>query len=74
MKKLLLVSFVTLLGGSVQAATPLKHAIAYCPMTHVTGHGHAPTLDAAEDKAIKDCIDKGGVDSCCHKFVNEVKA
>jgi hypothetical protein len=71
MKRLVLLAFLVSLGGSVQAAAPEIRAWAFCPMTHVMGHGKGSSLDIAEDRAIKDCIAKGGLEKCCHKFFGE---
>jgi hypothetical protein len=47
-------------------------ASSFCPMTGVKGIGRGPTFETAVDNAIKACIAKGGVSSCCYKFTRKV--
>ncbi len=71
MKATFIAISLALIGNSVQAGAAEKVAFAYCPMTHVMGHGRAANLVAAEDNARNDCAMKGGIPSCCAKFYGE---
>ena len=72
MKKILLLSmFVTALFMA-QAVAKDVVASSFCPMTGVKGIGRGPTFEIAVDQAIKACIAKGGVSSCCYKFTRKV--
>lgn len=74
MKRLFALTLMISLVGAVQAVGAEKRAWAFCPMTHVMGHGRAASLDLAVGKAIKDCKAKGGYPDCCSKFFGEDKA
>ena len=64
----ILVALIVVWSGMVQPASAVEKASAHCPMTHVTGFGEGPTHDDAVEAAINDCIAKGGIEECCHKF------
>jgi hypothetical protein len=68
MMRLILVALIVVWSGMVQPASAVEKASAHCPMTHVTGLGEGPTHDDAVEAAINDCIAKGGIEECCHKF------
>jgi hypothetical protein len=71
-KKVILASF---LGGmliSGQAFAKDVKASSHCPMTGVTGIGHGQTFEVAVQSAIKACIAKGGISSCCYKFTRKL--
>jgi hypothetical protein len=72
MKKALLVSLLATTLLSVQALAKDVVASSFCPMTGVKGIGRGPTFEVAVDLAIKACMAKGGVASCCYKFTRKV--
>ena len=72
MKKILLASMLATALFSVQASAKDVVASSFCPMTGSKGIGRGPTFEAAVDNAIKACIAKGGVSSCCYKFTRRV--
>ncbi|WP_110690461.1 DUF4189 domain-containing protein [Thiofilum flexile] len=45
-------------------------ALSYCSITGVTGVGVAQTLNHAINKAVSQCIDKGGVRACCRNKIS----
>jgi hypothetical protein len=72
MKNVLLISMLATVLFSVQASAKDTVASSHCPMTGATGMGRGPTFEVAVDRAIKACIAKGGVSSCCYKFTRKV--
>ena len=73
MKQLIILAFLVPLGGAVQASAAEIHAFSHCPITGVTGYGGGASLQIAEDRAIEDCVAKGGVPDCCRKHFGERK-
>ena len=72
MKKALLLSLLASALFSVEALAKDVVASSFCPMTNTKGIGRGPTFEVAVDLAIKSCIAKGGVSSCCYKFTRKV--
>src|ERR1700693_2111340 len=73
MKRVLFLALVGCLISSVQVAAKDVVATSYCPMTGVLGTGRGKTFEVAKEAAIQACISKGGVSSCCYKFVRQVR-
>lgn len=71
MQKILVASLLVALFSAEALAKDVV-ASSYCPMTGVKGIGRGPSFEIAVDQAIKACIAKGGVSSCCYKFTRRV--
>ena len=72
MKKVVLLSLLASALFAVPASAKDVVASSFCPMTGTKGIGRGPTFEVAVDQAIKQCIAKGGVSSCCYKFTRKV--
>jgi len=72
MKHTLLFAVAVTLALTLPASAKNFTARAYCPMTHVIGFGHGSTLAVAKKAATAECIRKGGIPSCCNKFVRQI--
>jgi hypothetical protein len=71
--RILFLALIACLAFSVEAAAKNFVVSSYCPMTHVTGIGRGQTFEVAKEAAIQACLRKGGVRSCCFKFIRQLQ-
>ena len=68
MRASVLVAMVVIATCPIASARPLSTAQAHCIITGATGYGRsARSVEDAMNKAVSDCIGKGGVPACCRK-------
>ena len=65
---------LALLGSILLVSTASADVVvsSYCPMTKTKGIGRGATYSEASQKAIQDCMIKGGRPECCNQYVRQV--
>jgi hypothetical protein len=62
-------SAITFSAGAYAKTFTVK---SWCPKTGASGIGRAATYEAAREKAVNECLKKGGLMICCPNYVREL--